>query len=116
MKCKFLIICSVMAVAVLTGCTSQKVTSHEDQNFLVADKAARYCTNLVGSDAKSHNGKTTLTSIFWHKGQYVRAGDSLSSQEEFRAIPMMEASVVDQGKPGSYWRNCMSKQGIVIGF
>lgn len=116
MKCNFLIICSVTAVTILTGCTSHKVMNHEDPNFLAADKAARYCTDLVSSDAKGHNGKTTLTSIFWHKGQYVRAGDSLSSQEEFRAIPMMEASVVDQGKPGNYWRDCMLKQGIVIGF
>lgn len=114
MKFNSLIICSVTAVTILTGCTNQKVTNHEDPSFLAADKAARYCTDLVSSEAKGHNGKTTLTSIFWHKGQYVRAGDSLSSTEEFRAIPMMEASTLDQGKPGSYWRKCMSKHGIVI--
>lgn len=115
MKFKSLIICSVTAVTILAGCTSHKVTSHEDPSFLAADKAASHCTDQVSRDAKGHNGKTTLTSIFWHKGQYVRAGDSLSSQEELRAIPMMEASAVDQGKPGSYWRNCMLKQGITIG-
>lgn len=115
MKFNSLIFCSVTVVTMLTGCTSNKITSHEDPSFLAADKAARYCTDLVSSDAKGHNGKTTLTSIFWHKGQYFRAGDSLTSQEEFRAIPMMEASAVDQGKPGSYWENCMSKQGITIG-
>jgi hypothetical protein len=104
----------IAAATILAGCSAQKTDLGENKKFSAVFEAASYCTDQVYAAANGRTGRMTRTSIFWHKGQYLRVGDFAMSEGVYRAIPVMEASAVDNGEPSSFWRHCMSQKGIHI--
>ncbi|EPV8491653.1 hypothetical protein [Enterobacter hormaechei] len=45
----------------------------------------------------------------------VRVGDSSQETHLIKGFPYVESTSLDNGKPGSTWRNCMQAKGFTVG-
>lgn len=78
-------------------------------------KAAKQCTDIVLDISKHQTGKTKLTSIFKDEASYSRVGDASHETHRIQGFPYVESTALDNGKPGSAWRNCMQLKGFAVG-
>ena len=104
------IVCLSLVVAVLTGCSSPKSTPEEPEMT-----AARQCSDQLLTASKNKAGTTKLTSIMKDEATIVRVGDSSQETHLIKGFPYVESTSLDNGKPGSTWRNCMQAKGFTVG-
>ena len=108
MKTSGLLLVAVSSVAILAGCSGTKQTKY------TLESSADQCTMLVNLDSSGKNGKTTLKALRKIDSLYVRVGDSTEQTLIINDLPYVESEILDNGKPGSAWRQCMQEKGYTI--
>lgn len=106
-KTLMMIVPALLGIA-LAGCSAGKKT--EDAVM----SASKTCSDTVLSASKGKVGTTKFTGLFLDDAVVTRVGDSSQESHHIRAIPYVESSSQDNGKPGSAWHNCMTTQGFNI--
>ncbi|ROR60815.1 UNVERIFIED_ORG: hypothetical protein EC838_0106 [Providencia alcalifaciens] len=99
-KVSFAVLSSVLIT--LVGCST-----HEG----AIKTAAEQCSTIIHSSSK---GSATLKGITERNNEKVLIGDSFYNLSELKELPYVESDSLDNGNPGSAWRNCMQKKGFTI--
>lgn len=94
---------------VVVGCSSQKNTENPDK------QVAEECVNKINSIAKGKSGTVNHLGIRKEDGVVARAGGVALKEGKQTWLPYVEATLLDNGVPGSAWRNCMQQHGVDIG-
>ncbi|HDR2474385.1 hypothetical protein ACKURH_26695 [Enterobacter soli] len=102
-------IMTVMLSLVVVGCSSQKNAENPDQ------QAAAECVNKIDSIAKGKPGTVNRVGIRKEDGVVARTGGSALKEDKQTWLPYVEATLLDNGVPGSAWHNCMQQHGVHIG-
>lgn len=99
----------VSAIITLAGCSSNKPTN------IPLESAANTCTASIHSASLEKNGKTTLKALRKIDSLYVQVGGSTEKTRLIEELPYVESDGLDNGVPGSAWRQCMQEKGFTIG-
>lgn len=94
---------------VVVGCSSQKNANSPDE------QAAVECVNKIDSIAKGKSGTVNHLGIRKEDGMVARAGGLTLKEGKQTWLPYVEATLLDNGVPGSAWLNCMQQHGVHIG-
>lgn len=106
-KALMMVLPALLGIA-LVGCSAGKKA--EDAVM----SASKTCSDTVLSASKGKVGTTKFTGLFLDDAVVTRVGDSSQESHHIRAIPYVESSSQDNGKPGSAWHHCMTAQGFSI--
>lgn len=109
MKKALMMILPALMGMVLIGCSAGKKTGDD-----AVMSASKTCSDTVLSASKGKVGTTKFTGLFLDDAVVTRVGDSSQGSHHIRAIPYVESSALDNGKPGSAWHDCMTTQGFNI--
>lgn len=103
-----LLLIIVGAITTLAGCSSTKQTN------IPLESAANTCTASIHSASLEKNGKTTLKALRKTDSLYVQVGGSTERTRLIEELPYVESDGLDNGVPGSAWRQCMQGKGFTI--
>lgn len=90
------------ALITLVGCSTQ------ERSIKIA---AEQCSTIIHSNSKD---SVTLKGITERNSEKVRIGDSYDNFSKLKELPYVESDSLDNGIPGSAWRDCMQKKGFTI--
>lgn len=110
MKKTGLFLIGAMLSSTIAGCSTPK-PSDASPEYTAGGK----CAEQVLEASKNKNGTTQFTSLFRNGETISRVGDTVQTNRHIQGIPYVEASALDNGNPGSAWRNCMWRSGFSIG-
>ncbi|HHL2502271.1 TPA: hypothetical protein ACQ301_004401 [Yersinia enterocolitica] len=103
--------------AFVAGCTT---SLHTEENFLVdtmfdrVNHMAKSCVTKLSKMSAKNDDKHILTFAFYVSSQTVPVVKSDYTQSVKIAIPYFIADSLDNGEPGSAWRNCMREHQALV--
>lgn len=100
---------AVSTAVILSGCSGHKQTEYSSERT-----AADQCTAAIQSASVGKNGKTELKAITKLNSLYLRVGITTALDQKIDHLSYVESEFLDNGNPGSAWRQCMQEKGFTI--
>ncbi|KAA1195526.1 hypothetical protein [Photorhabdus heterorhabditis] len=112
---RFGLIISILLAIFITGCTTKISTENQtDTKFNQINSSAKDCVTELSKKITGNEGKHVFTFAFYVSSQSEPLGNSNYTKSVTTGIPYFTETTLDNGDPGSAWRNCMLKHNALV--
>ena len=106
-------LCVITVASVLVaGCATQNDLSPQEKKYQRVNTSARQCAEDVKNKTIELTAKGMSTHVHWTTVQYVFTGSD--GKESLRTVEYRTSTVLDNGAPGSAWRQCMQNDDALV--
>ncbi|GAB7197967.1 hypothetical protein [Dickeya oryzae] len=91
----------------LSACTVTPQSSPGDNPIQRVANAANECTTDILAQVKRLGGRYQLLTRYYIKNQTIEMNGGRVVDTQVRELPAINATSLDNGDPGSAWRDCM---------
>ncbi|WP_038914046.1 hypothetical protein [Dickeya zeae] len=91
----------------LSACTVAPQSPSIDNPIQKVANAANECTTGILAQVKQLGGKYQIITRYYIKNQTIEMNGGRVVDTQVRELPAINATSLDNGNPGSAWRDCM---------
>lgn len=110
---RFNLVISILVATFITGCTLNKKLE-TGTKYEKISRIAEDCVTELSKKAMGMDGKYVFTFAFYVHKQSAPVINGIYTKSEKTGIPYFIATSLDNGDPGSAWRNCMSYHDALV--